>query len=234
MLPSVRLRFISSKLCPFAQRNLIVLKAKAVDVEVVWIDLFDKPPWLFELSPAGKVPLLEVDGEILAESNVLSEFLEEVFLRPNLHPETAVQRARHRMWIEAVSPLNMDVHRVMLAPDEATALDAALAVRQRLVAIEALMGAGPLFTGPELSLVDVAAAPALLRLAWCSAIEPAMDAAAGLSAVKRWQASVIAHDAVKQATPDDAHALWLQFLQGGCSPKRNAPPSWLGSKSKAL
>ena len=46
----MKLRLIGSKLCPFVQRNLIVLRAKDVDVEVIWIDLFDKPPWLFELS----------------------------------------------------------------------------------------------------------------------------------------------------------------------------------------
>jgi len=230
----VRLRLISSKLCPFAQRNLIVLREKHVEVEVVWVDLFDKPDWLFKLNPAGKVPLLEVDSDLLAESNVISEFLEEVFLRPNLHPDTPVRRAIHRMWIEAVSPLNLDVHRIMMAPDESTAMEAVAAVRQRLTTLERHIGDGPLFTGAELSLVDVAAAPALVRLAWCTAIEPGMNAAAGLAAVERWQAALIAHDAVKRSMPDDVHSLWLLFLQGGSSPKRNAPPSWLGSRSRTL
>jgi len=228
----MRLRFITSKLCPFAQRNLIVLRAKEVDVDVVWIDLFDKPAWLFELNPAGKVPLLEVDGELLSESNVISEFLEEVFLRPNLHPDTPVRRARHRMWIEAVSPLNMDVHRLMMAPDEATATETVQTIRQRLVTLETEIKDGPLFCGPELSLVDVAAAPALVRLAWCAAVEPTTNAATGLPAVTRWQEALLSHDAIKRSMPDDLHASWLLFLQGGSSPKRSAPPSWLGVRSR--
>jgi glutathione S-transferase len=225
------MRFITSKLCPFAQRNLIVLRAKDVDVEVSWIDLFDKPPWLFELNPAGKVPLLEVDGELLAESNVISEFLEEVFLAPHLFPETPLRRARHRMWIEAVSPLNMDVHRIMMAPDEATIAETVRTVRQRLEGLEPQIGDGPYFTGAEISLVDVAAAPALVRLAWCAAIDPATNAAAGLPAVERWQSALLANDAVLRSMPDDLPGLWLAFLQGGASPKRSAPPTWLGTRT---
>lgn len=228
----MRLRFVGSKLCPFVQRNLIVLRAKDVDVELLWIDLFDKPKWLFEMSPSGKVPLLEVDGEILAESNVINEFLEEVFLQPNLHPGSPVRRAFQRMWIEAVSPLAMDVHRIMMAPDEATALEAVGTVRQKLVTLNA-QAKGPLFAGDELSLVDAAAAPALLRLAWCAAIDEASNAAAGLAAVEAWQRELLAHDAVKRSIPEGCHELWLRFLQGGASPKRSAPPTWLGTKSRS-
>ena len=227
----MRLRFITSMLCPFAHRNLIVLEAKAIDFELTLVDLFDKPPWLFELNPAGKVPLLEVDGEVLAESNVINEFLEEMFLERHLHPDTALRRARHRMWIEAVSPLNMEVHRMMMSPDEATAVEATGAVRQRLVSLEGQIR-GPLFTGEDLSLVDVAAAPAMVRLAWCAAIAPSTNAAAGLAAVERWQRALIANDAVQRSMSDGLHALWLQFLKGGGSPKRSVPPSWLGTISR--
>ncbi|MCE7889531.1 MAG: glutathione S-transferase [Sorangiineae bacterium PRO1] len=226
----MHLRFITSRLCPFAQRNLIVMHAKKLDFEVVWVDLFDKPAWLFELNDAGKVPLLEVDGELLAESTVINEFLEEVFVGARLHPESALERARSRMWIEAVSPLNLEVHRIMMAPDDGTSAEAVETARQRLCRLEPRI-TGPLFSGAQLDLVDVTAAPALIRLAWCAAIDPETNAAAGLERVEAWQRNLVSHEAVMASTPDGLHALWLEFLKGGASPKRTAPATRLGIKA---
>ena len=50
------------------------------------IDLEDRPAWLYELNPAGRVPVLESDGWALPESVVINEFLEERYPEPPLLP----------------------------------------------------------------------------------------------------------------------------------------------------
>lgn len=39
--------------CPFAERVRIVLEVKKVPYDIVNVNLFDKPDWLFELNPKG-------------------------------------------------------------------------------------------------------------------------------------------------------------------------------------
>ena len=43
--------------CPYCARVRIVLAEKGVPCETVEIDLSDRPAWLYEKNPAGKVPV---------------------------------------------------------------------------------------------------------------------------------------------------------------------------------
>ena len=47
--------------------------------------------------PSGTIPALDHDGVILSESEVINEYLNEVFPEPNLLPGSAEQRAKIRM-----------------------------------------------------------------------------------------------------------------------------------------
>ena len=80
---------------------MIVLRAKAVDFDVTYIDLRQKPEWFLEISPHGKVPVLVVDDQPLFESNAIAEFLDET-VEPRLHPADPIKRARHRAWTDFV------------------------------------------------------------------------------------------------------------------------------------
>ena len=63
--------------CPYCARVRIVLAEKGVEWETVEIDLENRPGWLYEKNPAGKVPVLEEDGWVLPESAVISEYVNE-------------------------------------------------------------------------------------------------------------------------------------------------------------
>ena len=63
--------------CPYCARVRIVLAEKEIPYETVEIDLADRPSWLYEMNPVGKVPVLDEDGWILPESAVIAEFLNE-------------------------------------------------------------------------------------------------------------------------------------------------------------
>jgi len=82
--------------CPYCARARIVLAEKGVEYETVEIDLADRPDWLYEKNPIGKVPVLEEDDFVLPESDVIMEYLEERYPDPALLPADPADRARVR------------------------------------------------------------------------------------------------------------------------------------------
>ena len=46
-------------------RTRLVLSGKGIAHELVEIDLSDKPAWLRELNPRNRVPVLEIDGDVV-------------------------------------------------------------------------------------------------------------------------------------------------------------------------
>jgi len=72
---------------------------RVIDREAARRDLSDKPQWFVELSPLGKVPLLRVKRDVIFESAVILEYLEDTHA-PALHPADPMVRAQHRAWIE--------------------------------------------------------------------------------------------------------------------------------------
>jgi len=85
--------------CPYCARARIVLAEKGLGYEPVEIDLRDRPGWLYELNPVGRVPVLEDDGLVLPESEVIMEYLEERYPEPALLPLDAAERALVRLQI---------------------------------------------------------------------------------------------------------------------------------------
>src|SRR5207244_6598282 len=45
--------------CPYCARVRIVLAEKGVEYETVVVDLDDRPAWIYEKNPLGRVPVLE-------------------------------------------------------------------------------------------------------------------------------------------------------------------------------
>jgi glutathione S-transferase len=86
--------------CPYCARVRIVLAEKGVPYEPVEIDLSNRPSWLYEKNPAGKVPVLEEDTLVLPESVVVMEYLEERYPEPALLPSDPAQRALERLRID--------------------------------------------------------------------------------------------------------------------------------------
>jgi glutathione S-transferase len=71
---------------------------------VVYINLKEKPEWIFEKNPGGKVPTLELrNGKILYESLVVADYLDEVYPGPTLTPADPFQKASDRILIENFS-----------------------------------------------------------------------------------------------------------------------------------
>jgi glutathione S-transferase len=82
--------------CPYCARVRIVLAEKNVEHETVAIDLGNRPAWIYELNPTGKVPVVEEDAFVLPESAVIMEYLEERYPEPALLAADPAARALER------------------------------------------------------------------------------------------------------------------------------------------
>jgi len=82
-----------------SQRVRFVLNAKGLAFDEVKLNLLDgdqlKPDYL-KLNPNGVVPTLDHDGEIVIDSTVIAEYLDEVAPAASFTPENPVRRARMR------------------------------------------------------------------------------------------------------------------------------------------
>lgn len=152
------LTLVSHALCPYVQRAAIVLTEKGLAYERRDIDLADKPDWFLKISPLGKTPVLLIGDEAIFESAVICEYLDET-TPARLHPADALQRARHRAWIELGSALLNLIGAFYTAADEQALGARAAEIRSRLVQIEAALGDGPFFAGDRFSIVDAVFGP---------------------------------------------------------------------------
>ena len=86
--------------CPYCARVRIVLAEKGLQYETVVVDLDDRPAWMYEKNPLGRVPVLEEGAFVLPESAVIMEYLEERYPEPALLPVDAAERALARLAID--------------------------------------------------------------------------------------------------------------------------------------
>lgn len=83
-------------LSPFCRKIRLVMAEKNIDVELV-----EERPWERRLdylrqNPSGKVPMLKIDGLVLADSSAIFEYLEETRPETPLLPHSSAERAEAR------------------------------------------------------------------------------------------------------------------------------------------
>jgi glutathione S-transferase len=62
----------SASVCPYAHRTRLALLEKGVDFKLTEIDLQNKPEWFADVSPYGKVPV--INRVAIASGNPLLPF----------------------------------------------------------------------------------------------------------------------------------------------------------------
>jgi glutathione S-transferase len=142
--------------CPYCARVRIALAEKGVEFETVEVDLRDRPAWIYEKNPTGRVPVLEEDGRPLPESLVIMEFLEERYPEPALLPADPADRAAVRLVLKREEDLT-DPYYAFRRGEGFDDFDAALR------ALDARLAAQPYLAGAEYSLADIAYVPWILR-----------------------------------------------------------------------
>ncbi len=87
------------------QKVLITLHEKGLDWTPHWIDLFNNrqyDPEYLKLNPKGVVPTLVRDQDVIVESTLICEYLDDIAPEPALRPISAGSRARMRLWSKAI------------------------------------------------------------------------------------------------------------------------------------
>jgi glutathione S-transferase len=144
--------------CPYAARVRIVLAEKGLPYDAVEIDLDDRPGWLYDKNPLGRVPVYEEDeGLVLPESRVIMEYLEERFPEPALWPPDPAERALGRLWLERFDDRLGDAYYAVRRGEPLEVLDA------KLAELERALEAQPYLSGREYGLADAGYVPWILR-----------------------------------------------------------------------
>jgi glutathione S-transferase len=144
--------------CPFCARVRIVLAEKDVPYESVEIDLADRPAWIYEKNPVGKVPILEDDGWVLPESAIIAEYLEERFPEPALLPADPAERAIARLLVFRFDDFSDPYYALRRNEDAAEQ-----AFGAELAHLDALLSHMPYLTGSSYGLADVDYVPWVIR-----------------------------------------------------------------------
>jgi glutathione S-transferase len=205
-----KLTLISHALCPYVQRAVIALKEKGVDFERIDIDLSDKPDWFLKISPLGKVPVLKVGDDVIFESAVIAEFLEDT-VSPPLHPADAIKRADHRAWIEFAAVVLSDIWEFYTATNEETFERKRKDLIQRFERLEARITAAPWFDGATFHLVDAAFGPVFRYFDVFDQIED-FGILKGKPKIARWRKALKERPSVASAVKPDYPARLRDFI----------------------
>jgi glutathione S-transferase len=131
--------------CPYCARTRIVLAEKGVEHETVVIDLDDRPAWIYEKNPVGRVP-------------VVNEYLEERYPDPPLLPPDPAERALARMLVFRFDDLSRPYYALRRGD-----ADARERLDHELGKLDALLEAQAFLTGRAFGLADAAYIPWILR-----------------------------------------------------------------------
>ncbi len=150
----------------FASKSRIAIYEKGLNVEMV-----DPPGGLGsaeykKVNPLGKVPALVLDnGQLIAESELINEYLEDKYPEKPLLPKDAEGRARvrsftrfHDLYLEP--PLRAVFPKLFGQQlDDKFIADKIAEVNSRLDQLEAMLSNGPWAAGDTFTLADAALTP---------------------------------------------------------------------------
>lgn len=144
--------------CPYCARVRIALAEKGIEYETVEVDLDDRPAWIYEKNPLGRVPVLEEDTFVLAESAVIDEYLDDRYPEPPLWPADPAERALGRMLVFRFDELSRPYYALRRGEDGAGGrLDVALGE------LDGVLEGQRFLSGRVFGLADIAYVPWILR-----------------------------------------------------------------------
>jgi RNA polymerase-associated protein len=142
----------------------MVLAEKGITVEIVDIDINEKPEDLLDLNPYNSVPTL-VDRElVLYDPHTIMEYLDERFPHPPLMPVDPVSRARTRLALYRIQQDWYELVPALESKGEKMSAKARKQLSDSLTSSAEVFAAKPFFLSDEFSLVDALVTPIMWRL----------------------------------------------------------------------
>jgi len=154
----------SGTTCPFSQRCRIVFLEKGVDVNIINVDLFNKPEKLAVMNPHNQVPVLEDRDLVIFESNIINEYIEDRFPHPPLYPTDLMMRARTRLYLFRFEQELFTQVQFLERGTASQKEHARQVIKEQLTQIAPVFAKQKYILGDEFSILDVVLAPLLWRL----------------------------------------------------------------------
>src|SRR5580693_5530096 len=92
----IMMKLYSADLSPYSARVRMQIYAKGITDVVIELPEHWGMPKFRERFPIGRVPVLDIDGDTIPESEVIAEYLEETYPKPSLLGITPRENARIR------------------------------------------------------------------------------------------------------------------------------------------
>lgn len=158
--------FYSDGSSQYSHRVRIVLAEKGVTVDIVDVDINNKPEDLADLNPYNSLPTLVDRDLVLYESNIMMEYLDERFPHPPLFPVYPVARAQSRLWMYRIQRDWCHLVDKLQAEQGSAAEQDKMRkeLREGIVSIAPIFTEKPFFMSDEFSIVDCCVTPILWRL----------------------------------------------------------------------
>jgi len=203
-------RLFHVPLSPFCRKVRLSLAEKKIEVERVEERYWEQDPDFMRRNPAGKVPVLQLDGIMMSESAAICEYIEETRPEPSLLPRDPIQRLEVRRLVcwfddkfhaEVTSKLLYErVNKKVMGqgfPDSRNVKDGAKAIKYHLDYMTWLLDHRRWLAGDVMTLADFAAAAHLSSLDYISDVDWNRS-----EVVKDWYAKIKSRPAFRSILAD--------------------------------
>ncbi|KAL0906904.1 hypothetical protein M5K25_025435 [Dendrobium thyrsiflorum] len=187
--------------CPFSQRVLLTLEEKNLPYDIKLANLANKPEWFLKISPEGKVPVAKLDDKWIADSDIITQLIEEKCPEPPLAAPPEKSSVGSKIFSTFIAFLkskdpNDGTEQALLA--ELTAIN------------EYLKENGPFVNGEKISAIDLSLGPKLYHLEIVLDYYKSWSVPEALTFVRNYMESVFSRESfVKtQALREDVIAGW--------------------------
>lgn len=202
-------------LSPYCRKVRLTLAEKKIEVELVEERYWEPSPDFLRRNPAGKVPVLKLDGRLMSESQAICEFLEDIAPTPPLMPRDVEGRYEVRRlcgWFD--DKFNAEVTAKVMGervwkkvqkkgyPDSKTVKEGLGAIKFHLDYMGWLLDQRRWLAGDAMTLADFCAAAHLSCLDYISDVDWNRNAN-----VKDWYAKIKSRPAFRSLLADQLPGL---------------------------